>query len=91
MPRHGGGSTGGVCEPLVITPDDAGGAAAQGWCTGMVLPAAFYCPITQGVMQDPVVALDGQSYEYAAIITWFEANQTSPVTSATLRAKTRVR
>eukprot|EP01047_Picozoa_sp_COSAG01_P073763 COSAG01_NODE_12119_length_1798_cov_2.046498_2_plen_222_part_00 len=120
MPRHSGGSTGGVREPLIITPDFGGGAAAaasaaaatipvaipvaatskcggssgslvSGSSTGMVLPAAFYCPITQEVMQDPVVALDGQSYEYAAIITWFEANQISPVTKATLRAKTLVR
>lgn len=57
----------------------------------MPVPASFCCPITQEVMQDPVMALDGHSYEYAAILTWLEANHTSPVTNAHLRSKILVR
>lgn len=37
-------------------------------------PTEHYCPITLQVMVDPVVALDGQTYERAAIEAWFSGS-----------------
>jgi len=46
------------------------------------LPSEFFCPITQDIMTDPVVAEDGHTYERAAIEHWYGAgNTTSPKTS----------
>ncbi|KFM60500.1 WD repeat, SAM and U-box domain-containing protein 1, partial [Stegodyphus mimosarum] len=44
----------------------------------------FYCPITQEVMRNPVVAADGYSYEKCAIQEWLESGRdTSPMTNET--------
>ena len=52
---------------------------------------AFLCPITQGVMSDPVVALDGHTYERRAIEQWFSQGRlTSPVTNLRLNTTTLV-
>jgi hypothetical protein len=50
------------------------------------LPACI-CPITQDVMEDPVVCADGHSYERAAITQWLLARDTSPCTNALLLHK----
>jgi len=50
------------------------------------LPACI-CPITQDVMEDPVVCADGHSYERAAITQWLLARDTSPCTNAPLLHK----
>lgn len=50
------------------------------------LPASI-CPITQDVMEDPVVCADGHSYERAAITHWLLARDTSPCTNAPLPHK----
>jgi len=50
------------------------------------LPASI-CPITQDVMEDPVVCADGHSYERAAITHWLLARDTSPSTNAPLPHK----
>ena len=47
----------------------------------------FTCSISQDVMQDPVVAADGHSYERASITVWLENNDTSPFTSEKLEHK----
>ena len=49
-------------------------------------PAADYrCPISMEVMEDPVVASDGHSYERAYIARWFSAgHRTSPKTNIRL-------
>ena len=47
--------------------------------------SAFLCPITQTAMADPVLAMDGHTYERAAIERWFaNGRATSPVTNARL-------
>ena len=46
------------------------------------MPNHFMCPITNGVMEDPVVAMDGFTYERSAIATWFQRHNTSPMTRA---------
>jgi streptogramin lyase len=48
------------------------------------VPAQFLCPILCEVMEDPVVAADGYTYERAAIETWFRqgiARDRSPMTN----------
>ena len=47
-------------------------------------PDEYLCPITQDIMQDPVVAADGRSYERNAIAEWFDAHNTSPMTNLEL-------
>lgn len=40
------------------------------------------CPITQELFSDPVVAMDGFTYERTAITTWLHKSSISPVTGA---------
>ena len=51
-------------------------------------PPSFICPITYGVMRDPVMCADGHSYEREAIALWLLTHDTSPATNARLRKKT---
>ena len=44
----------------------------------------FRCPITLGVMVDPVIAADGHSYERVALEEWLLTHRTSPFTGAAL-------
>ena len=44
----------------------------------------FVCPITKKVMQDPVMATDGYSYEKSAIEEWQKNHNTSPTTKQIL-------
>lgn len=49
-------------------------------------PNEHLCPITLEVMRDPVVAMDGHSYERATILHHFEVNGVkSPITGLALR------
>ncbi len=50
---------------------------------GVVVPHDFRCPITGELMEDPVVAEDGRSYERAQIRQWFAqcTTQGVPITS----------
>ena len=53
--------------------------------TGSRIPPDFICPITQEIMRDPVIALDGHSYERTAITQWFGLGRIkSPLTNAPL-------
>jgi hypothetical protein len=45
------------------------------------VPPQFLCPILQDMMEDPVVAMDGHTYERAAIETWFQTSDRSPMTN----------
>ena len=45
------------------------------------------CPITNEIIKDPVIALDGHSYERTAIVQWFKRSQTSPLTGEHLESK----
>ena len=52
-------------------------------------PAAqdvFLCPITHELMRDPVVALDGHTYERDAITQWIATKKRSPLTNEQLQA-----
>jgi Mg-chelatase subunit ChlD len=46
--------------------------------------AGLICPITQLPMKDPVIAMDGHTYEREAIEQWFRTKLTSPVTNQRL-------
>lgn len=51
------------------------------------LPREFFCPITCDVMTDPVVAVDGHTYELDAIQRWFKGgHNTSPMTKEELQS-----
>ena len=55
------------------------------------IPSGFTCPITLSLMRDPVVTVDGHTYERAAIQKWFDAHPPtricSPATGKKLRSK----
>ena len=57
---------------------------AQGSGATAAPPADFLCPITTEVMQDPVFAMDGFTYEREAIAAWFRRHDTSPITRAVI-------
>ena len=49
------------------------------------IPNEFICPITNNVMDDPVIAVDGYTYERSSITEWFKrGHQTSPFTNLQL-------
>jgi len=50
-------------------------------------PDNFLCPITFAIMEDPVLAMDGHSYERHAIEDWLKRNNTSPKTNVPLISK----
>ena len=47
-------------------------------------PRHFRCPIGHSTMADPVVAMDGFTYERSAIEKWFRSSPTSPMTRASI-------
>ena len=51
---------------------------------GMRVRDEFLCPITFEIMQDPVVAADGHSYERSAITKWMQTKDNSPRTGEAL-------
>ena len=53
-------------------------------------PDCFVCPITKKIMEDPVVTIDGHTYEREAIEQWLEDKDTSPFTKLELSSKTLI-
>jgi len=47
-------------------------------------PSEFFCPILHRVMEDPVMAVDGFTYERSSILRWFSEHNTSPLTNLPL-------
>ena len=45
---------------------------------GMKVRDEFLCPITYELLREPVVALDGHTYEKSAIEKWLKSHHTSP-------------
>jgi len=50
-------------------------------------PDEYLCPITCEIMEDPVFATDGHTYERSAIEAWLQKHSTSPKTGEELPAK----
>jgi hypothetical protein len=46
---------------------------------GSTLLDSICCPITQEVMHDPVITIDGYTFERSAISTWLETNANCPL------------
>ena len=65
---------GGMPEPL---PTDSRGVIEPP-------PKEFVCPITQELMEDPVVTSDGHTYERGAVTMWLEQHNSSPLTGEPL-------
>jgi hypothetical protein len=91
--------TGGKQQPWSApkTKQSSGGGAKASkqvevtppWMEDMA-PKDFICPITLGLMRDPVVASDGHTYERASISEWLQAHGTSPKTNCQLENSTLV-
>lgn len=47
----------------------------------------YLCPITQDVMMNPVILVDGHTYEKEAIEDWLKLKNTSPLTGVQLPSK----
>ena len=76
---RGEGYPGGVAPAgLAGVQLSSAGAAAE--VRRLALKNDLRCPITLAVMQDPVIAGDGHSYERAAIEHWLRNHRTSPLT-----------
>lgn len=45
------------------------------------------CPITKELMEEPVIAADGHTYEMSAMKLWLQQNDTSPATHLPLPHK----
>lgn len=54
------------------------------------IPNELMCPITFELMEEPVVAADGHTYERKAIEQWLMRHRTSPKTNAPLDSRTLV-
>jgi hypothetical protein len=64
---------------------DAGTVTQPESCTRPPsFPDHFICPITINLMTDPVCASDGCTYERAAISSWLETHNSSPLTGLEL-------
>ena len=49
------------------------------------IPNEYICPITNNVMEEPVIAADGYTYERSSITEWFRrGHRTSPLTNLQL-------
>lgn len=55
--------------------------------SGPSMPQSFRCPIKLELMERPVIAADGHTYEEEAIRKWLGENDTSPVTNVPLPHK----
>ncbi|XP_023787253.1 WD repeat, SAM and U-box domain-containing protein 1 isoform X4 [Cyanistes caeruleus] len=50
------------------------------------VPDEFLCPITRELMNDPVIATDGYSYEREAMENWISNRRSSPMTNLPLHS-----
>ena len=50
-------------------------------------PEEYFCPISHELMCDPVMCLDGHTYERAQIEQWLSVHDTSPLTNVDLPSK----
>jgi len=54
----------------------------------LTFPNEFLCPLTHEVFKDPVITMDGHTYERKAITFWLRTHSTSPMTNMALSDKT---
>lgn len=51
------------------------------------VPSFFVCPITLGLITNPVIAEDGHSYERESIEQWLSSRHNSPLTNKPIYSK----
>ena len=68
-----------------VTAAAQAAAAAQAM-VDLVEEEMLCCPITTQEMVDPVLTMDGQTYERAAILAWLAKSATSPMTGEPLQS-----
>ncbi|CAL4940079.1 unnamed protein product [Urochloa decumbens] len=74
-----------IVEPMVTKPPVASWPYFQLAYEGSSAPAHFFCPILKEIMNDPLMAADGFTYEAEAIRHWLdEGNNRSPMTNLSL-------
>lgn len=74
-------------RPARVEHSTSPGTAAAGTATSGFEdpPEWLLCPISYQLFEDPVFTADGQTYERASIVQWFEqGKQTSPLTNLSL-------
>ena len=72
--------------PAVAAPAPAATQAAR-----PAPPDALVCPISMELMEDPVLAMDGHTYDRSSIEAWLKTGKkTSPKTNAPLPSLTLV-
>jgi hypothetical protein len=60
---------------------------ASAWAEVDLFHPAMYCPIGFTLMEDPVIDIDGHSYERKNIEKWFRTSHHSPMTGLTMSNK----
>lgn len=55
-----------------------------------LVPPSFYCPLTCDVMFDPVLDIQGNSFERVAIEGWLRVYKTSPLTFQPMEARSLI-
>jgi len=59
--------------------------------TSEEIDSSLLCPITSGIMRDPVILVaSGHTYEREAIENWFQNHNTDPLTGEALRDKSLI-
>eukprot|EP00270_Netrium_digitus_P021960 TRINITY_DN9660_c0_g2_i4.p1 TRINITY_DN9660_c0_g2~~TRINITY_DN9660_c0_g2_i4.p1 ORF type:complete len:545 (+),score=192.71 TRINITY_DN9660_c0_g2_i4:210-1637(+) len=78
-----------VREVAVKVEDEAlkGRSGGGGLASLAEAPSSLFCPITQEIMVNPVLASDGHTYEQVAIQQWLEKSDRSPMTNMKLPSK----
>ncbi len=56
----------------------------------LVIPRNFACPVTMDLFENPVVAADGNTYEYKAILEVINTTMKSPITGQRFQSKNLV-
>ncbi|XP_010053718.3 U-box domain-containing protein 33 [Eucalyptus grandis] len=79
-----------LCEQAPSS-DRSSGVTRQSWSSDRSPgeehtqpPSYFLCPIKHEIMEDPLVAVDGYTYEAEAIREWLDGHNTSPMTNLPL-------
>ena len=65
----------------------AAGTASAAAAESDEVPNEYLCPITMDIMRDPVIAMDGHTYDRKAISSWLTKSQKSPKTNTLLPSK----
>ncbi|QDZ18405.1 hypothetical protein A3770_01p09230 [Chloropicon primus] len=81
--------------PMLLERCDHGeerspGCGARAVKRRISIPPIYVCPITQGMMRDPVIAEDGYTYEREAITEWVRRSARSPMTNTKMKEAKRL-